>query len=232
MKLTRDAPGSYPYIGDLPSREIFHPNCRHTLSPVRDPGIFDAYADSPGDDVGSPLSGGNTPGSGNLRRMTPDVEAAIRASEESIRYLPYEKGVVFDYAGNKQWEQVGEERRVNISEARAQGLLSGNVFTHNHPDSYTFSRADIGIMLFDNIGEIRATSPLYLHRMSRGKATVTPQEMAEEYEVYRELLKPQYTSFVKKGILEEQEASIELYHDVVSRLSAKYGFDYTREALT
>ncbi|MDQ0154919.1 phage minor capsid protein [Robertmurraya andreesenii] len=35
VKLTRDADGDYPYIGDLPRREIFHPNCRHVVTPVR-----------------------------------------------------------------------------------------------------------------------------------------------------------------------------------------------------
>lgn len=37
VKLTPDAPGDYPYIGDLPRREIFHNNCRHQVTPVRDP---------------------------------------------------------------------------------------------------------------------------------------------------------------------------------------------------
>lgn len=37
VKLTRDAPGEYPYIGDLPRREIFHPNCLHIVSPIRKP---------------------------------------------------------------------------------------------------------------------------------------------------------------------------------------------------
>lgn len=37
VKLTPDAPGDYSYIGDLPRREIFHNNCRHQVTPVRDP---------------------------------------------------------------------------------------------------------------------------------------------------------------------------------------------------
>lgn len=37
VKLTPDAAGEYPYLGDLPRREIFHPRCRHVLSPVRNP---------------------------------------------------------------------------------------------------------------------------------------------------------------------------------------------------
>ncbi|AXN39842.1 phage minor capsid protein [Peribacillus butanolivorans] len=37
VKLVREAPGDYPYIGDLPRREIFHPCCRHLITPVRRP---------------------------------------------------------------------------------------------------------------------------------------------------------------------------------------------------
>jgi hypothetical protein len=37
VKLTPDAPGDYPYYGSLPNREIFHPNCKHVISPIRRP---------------------------------------------------------------------------------------------------------------------------------------------------------------------------------------------------
>lgn len=37
IKLVLEAPGDYPYFGDLPRREIFHPCCRHMISPVRRP---------------------------------------------------------------------------------------------------------------------------------------------------------------------------------------------------
>jgi hypothetical protein len=35
VKLIESAPGDFPSIGTLPRREIFHPYCRHTVSPVR-----------------------------------------------------------------------------------------------------------------------------------------------------------------------------------------------------
>lgn len=41
VKLTRDADGPYPFIGDLPRREIFHPNCRHVISPLRNSAAHD-----------------------------------------------------------------------------------------------------------------------------------------------------------------------------------------------
>ncbi|QHZ58603.1 minor capsid protein [Brevibacillus sp. NSP2.1] len=38
VKLVPDAPGNYPYLGDLRGgREIFHPNCKHVVTPVRKP---------------------------------------------------------------------------------------------------------------------------------------------------------------------------------------------------
>jgi len=37
VKLVAEVPGDYPYIGDLPRNEIFHPNCRHLVTPLRDP---------------------------------------------------------------------------------------------------------------------------------------------------------------------------------------------------
>lgn len=35
VKLVPSAPGDFPYIGDLPRRDIFHPNCRHVVTPFR-----------------------------------------------------------------------------------------------------------------------------------------------------------------------------------------------------
>jgi len=40
VKLVADAPGDYPYVGDLPRNEIFHPNCRHLVTPLRDPSKY------------------------------------------------------------------------------------------------------------------------------------------------------------------------------------------------
>lgn len=42
VKLIADVPGDYPFIGDLPRREIFHPNCKHVVTPLRDPKLLEA----------------------------------------------------------------------------------------------------------------------------------------------------------------------------------------------
>ena len=40
VKLVPDAPGDYTYIGDIPNRDLFHPNCKHSVSVVRDPNRY------------------------------------------------------------------------------------------------------------------------------------------------------------------------------------------------
>lgn len=37
VKLVPDAPGDYPYIGNIPRNQLFHPNCKHLVTAVRDP---------------------------------------------------------------------------------------------------------------------------------------------------------------------------------------------------
>ncbi|MEK4039714.1 phage minor capsid protein [Paenibacillus sp. FSL F4-0122] len=41
VKLIPEAPGEFPYVGDIPRRELFHPSCRHVLSPIRDPKLLE-----------------------------------------------------------------------------------------------------------------------------------------------------------------------------------------------
>ncbi|WP_440961262.1 phage minor capsid protein [Paenibacillus nitricinens] len=41
VKLIPEAPGEFPFVGDIPRRELFHPSCRHVLSPIRDPKLLE-----------------------------------------------------------------------------------------------------------------------------------------------------------------------------------------------
>lgn len=40
VKLTLDAPGDFVYIGDIPRNELWHPQCRHLCSPLRNPSKY------------------------------------------------------------------------------------------------------------------------------------------------------------------------------------------------
>lgn len=37
VKITPDAPGDFPFVGDISRRALFHPQCRHQLTALRDP---------------------------------------------------------------------------------------------------------------------------------------------------------------------------------------------------
>lgn len=51
VKLTPDAPGSYEYIGNLRGgRAIFHPNCKHLVTPVRVPDKMNGEGTNTADD--------------------------------------------------------------------------------------------------------------------------------------------------------------------------------------
>ena len=40
VKLVADADGDYPYIGDIPRSKLFHPRCKHLVTPLRDPSKY------------------------------------------------------------------------------------------------------------------------------------------------------------------------------------------------
>lgn len=40
VKLIPDADGDYPYIGDIPRKELFHPCCKHRITALRDPSKY------------------------------------------------------------------------------------------------------------------------------------------------------------------------------------------------
>ncbi|WP_379161356.1 phage minor capsid protein [Paenibacillus sp. sgz5001063] len=41
VRLIPEAPGDFPFVGEIPRRELFHPSCRHVLSPIRDPKLLE-----------------------------------------------------------------------------------------------------------------------------------------------------------------------------------------------
>lgn len=41
VKLVAAAPGDYPFIDDISRRELFHPQCKHLVTPLRDPSKYE-----------------------------------------------------------------------------------------------------------------------------------------------------------------------------------------------
>ncbi|WP_141500958.1 phage minor capsid protein [Paenibacillus luteus] len=236
VKLVRDAPGSYPFIGDLPRREIFHPNCRHTISPIRNP--------LP-EELESPFRAGSNGGDSNgedypdipitthnrVHGLADSTDKIIRNGEEQLRPLDYERGIIYDSKGNKLWEQSGEQRRLNIKEVADRGLLKDNIITHNHPDGFSFSRADLGVLVNYGVKEMRATSGPYLHRVSLGNSKVTLNEILSSYSELESYLDPLLRTEVKSGRIGIREGSTIFYHEIVKRLAVQYNLNYTRERL-
>lgn len=77
IKLTADAPGAYPTYSELKATgQIWHPNCRHTFSPIRDP---DRLPDSVKDFADKQGQLGNIAAeTGKRAPSTEDIESGLR----------------------------------------------------------------------------------------------------------------------------------------------------------
>lgn len=240
VKLTADAPGDFPYVGDLKrGRDIFHPNCRHQVTPVRRPPGLTDIMESPfsSHDKAGANNAANYPSNdvasfNQLHGLSAGTDRIIRDAERHIKSLPNEVGIIFDYHGRELWRQHGDHTRLNIREAAELGLLSGNIITHNHPSNYSFSRADLGILVHFKVGEMRAVSDGYLHRVSlKPGVSYNAEDITSEYSDLLDLFEPLLSAEVKSGRMELDEANVKLYHEIVTRLAEKYKFTYTRERL-
>ena len=85
VKLVREAPGDYPYYGDLPRREIFQPNCKHLISPVRRPDRLPdnlkALNNVPEDDYNSVNDINTKAGEKPMRTLTDEKEIVTRGGK-------------------------------------------------------------------------------------------------------------------------------------------------------
>jgi hypothetical protein len=84
-----------------------------------------------------------------------DKWAGMKTREQEIKDQKKETALIYDADGNLLQEIGGSEHHVEIP------LLQdgAHILTHNHPNSSSFSRADIAYLLNTDIDKIRAVGP-------------------------------------------------------------------------
>lgn len=99
---------------------------------------------------------------GDLRQSAEGVKTANRSLLEFEREIStslVERGAIFDRIGNKLAEFTSNSAKYVEIPEQYKSLMSGNVFTHNHPGTDTaFSFADIQNAAYYNPEEIRAVT--------------------------------------------------------------------------
>lgn len=171
----------------LPSRP--HPRCmcghRHVLRPVED---WDKPREAPPRLKGDPQRHidrlGLPPSQGRSLRASinagrrkplavpddpePSLAEAIAKREDEIRTSPVEWATAWD---PKTGKQVLNKTSNNPSYVEFEGdellKLKDTIFTHNHPSSSSFSRADMRATFHWEVAELRVASRKYDYRLKR-----------------------------------------------------------------
>ena len=101
-------------------------------------------------------------------KETPQMKV-IHDIEDKIRNQDYESAACVDKDGNVLIFKDGEESQVAFTQEECK-LMAGNVLTHNHPSSTSFSVEDVDCWLANDMQEIRATNRLGItYSLSRGE---------------------------------------------------------------
>lgn len=102
------------------------------------------------------------------RAESPQMKA-IHEIEDKIRNQDYESAACVDKDGNVLFFKDGEESQVAFNQYECS-QMAGNVLTHNHPSSTSFSIEDVDCWLANDMQEIRATNRLGItYSLSRGE---------------------------------------------------------------
>jgi hypothetical protein len=162
---------------------------------------------------------------------------SIREAAELIRHEPVEHAVIYTPAGKAVlyvMSRPGTPHRVTVPIGKS-GLLRGNVFLHNHPNSDSFSEDDIWILLRHGARAVHAYGPERAFRMTALANTRRfgyAQDAAGSAELHAAFWRAmrdantRFARFVQAGTLSDREGWIGQTHSVARQMSALFRFSY------
>ena len=160
------------------------------------------------------------------------LKAALDKAETTLIKRKTEKAMVFTDDGTVIFEKSGGKSSVSfeIDEVR---LFRDKIFTHNHPSGTSFSAEDIAFASTWDLKEVRACGKYYRYYLKRPPAgwsgefwNDTLRLLAEKHNrnVQRE-----FTEKIRKGEITVDEANLEHWHEVWSRVAKEAKLEYGRE---
>ena len=98
-------------------------------------------------------------GSSGIGNASVKLRESIRSVEDRIRGKSTESAIIFDDDGTVLVDTSdGKRSEVSFTEEQAK-MAEGKTLTHNHPNGYYFSTADLNSMGYMKLKEMRATTP-------------------------------------------------------------------------
>jgi len=122
------------------------------------------------------------------------LEDALIKVEKRIKNNKKESAYLFDKDGNRIFRKQGGEHSVSFTTEEA-AQMKDNILTHNHPLGGAFSDADVKLMLYMDLDEIRAVGKNAKYSMKIDKSilnTKTKDEVWQEIYNYYYIYDLQY----------------------------------------
>ena len=162
------------------------------------------------------------------------VVTALRREEKRIRSFKREQAVLIDSDGEVILKKNGSRNQVSFTASEAEHF-EHRTFTHNHPGGNSFSPEDIRLAMHYNMAEMRATSTMHRHVMTRpsgGWSAKRWEAVAPDVQAEAKRVKEILGARIKAGEITLEQARAELadlWHQVWSRVAVKHGLIYRRE---
>ena len=162
----------------------------------------------------------------------PDVSTAARiaavAIEELIRNDSTETGVLIASDGSIFSKRPGRSDKVSFPHWELENA-SGMTFTHNHPNGYAHSLADVKLAVLYSMHEVRVVTSEFRHSVSMLKRSHLGQLDRTFSRVEIETIAAAHHD-VRRSVLNPIDFGKEVRHRTWQRLSAELGFHYWRQA--
>jgi|GEM_PF-2544410 len=162
---------------------------------------------------------------------TPDkVTARFKTYEPYIKNNKTESAKVFDKDGETILIKGGNIDSIEFTEDEIKSLKDG-YFTHNHPSGGSFSPADYFMAMKIDLAQIRCVSSKYLHILDRGNGWIDQETILPIINNKMKEVEGENWDKIFNGKITPEEASLNHWHEIWSRVAQETGILYHREEL-
>jgi len=167
------------------------------------------------------------------------LQQAVTAAEAHIRLQGIEVGYVFDTQGRQLLHLYGTEDQIDLT--GHEDILAGNVFTHNHPQGWSFPRddprhagnsfslEDVMLASRHRLAEIRAVTPVYRYSMQPGAAGwPSPDVLQQAFAIADASRDRRISEGLLRGTIDVERANAEHLHEVWQEVASVLRVEYSR----
>lgn len=179
------------------------------------------------------------------RKFQSGYEATLKAEEDKIRKLDYERAIGVDMDGKVIFNRGGDKSHVALTWDDV-AKLKGNIITHNHPThkefpegdprriGNTFSEDDVRLFCLAKVKEGRAvTDGKYDYSMKPPKdkewnAWFHATRVNPSFKKHQQQVAVEYMTLINWNRMTLPQAEAKFQHEIWTRVAKDTGIQYTR----